>query len=141
MNEYTSTAMNVDLWAKHFKLMAQGKIKPNKHQVFIVDKTADIPTESRGTDKAMHLKMVTPAAQALEIATSDIKNADAAATDADPISHFPGEHQERPYPRKRPTPTNRKRPAKTVQNKVSNTDSKKKKSGKTPKQWQQYLKF
>ncbi len=140
MNEYTSTAMNVDLWANHFKLMAQGKIKPNKHHVFLVNKTASPPTTGEGAEKPMQLKMVTPAAQALEIATSDIKNAEIAPTDADPISHFPSEHQNKQQPSKRVTAV-RKRSAKTVQNKVSKPESKKKKVGKTPKQWQQYLNF
>ena len=136
MNDFTSTTSNVELWSKHFRLMAQGKIKPNKHQVFLVDKTA-LQSTPGGNQKGMEVKMVTPAAQAIEIASSDIKNAGAAPTDADPISHFPSEQHQQQHTQ----PTSRARTVKRKsQTKVDSTSqSKKKKTTKKPKQWQQYI--
>ena len=128
MNGYTASTANIDEWTNHFKLMAQGKLKPNKHQLFLLNKN----TETKPEKNNVQLKLVTPVAQAVEIASSDLKNLDSAPTDADPISHFPKENLDISAPTKKP----RGRPKTSTTTKLKN---KPKKPIKSPKQWEKFL--
>ena len=87
MNSYTAMTSDVKLWENHFKKMVNGNINPNKYGLFVVEKSnTGIQKE---TDVSPHYKMVTPAAQALEIAESDIKNSELQQKDIEPITYFP----------------------------------------------------
>ena len=84
---------DVKLWENHFKKMVNGNINPNKYGLFVVEKSITSPQKEN--ESAPQYKMITPAAQALEIAESDIKHADEQPSDTLPITYFPS-LQEKP---------------------------------------------
>ena len=57
-------------WVRHFKLMAEGKLRPNAKGQFYVDNHQ----AGSGTDeKELRVEFVTPTAHAVELAKSEIK--------------------------------------------------------------------
>ena len=90
---YSASTADVDKWEDHFTDMAEGRIFPNKYGVFIVkskpsreDDSSEEKAEEE-SEKNIPLQLVTPSAQVLEIAKSDIKNAPPDG-ELDPVTHF-----------------------------------------------------
>ena len=89
MNRYTAISSDVEEWYQHFKKMAEGKLNPSKQGLYLIhnsDKTKEKPSDSSAETK---IELVSPSAQALEIAQSEAKHAADQPTDKDPITHFP----------------------------------------------------
>lgn len=87
MNRYSAMTSDVKMWENHFKKMVNGELKPTKEGIFLVEKNNTSPV--KGSDLSPQYKMVTPAAQAVEIAQSDIKHAQDQPKDSAPITYFP----------------------------------------------------
>lgn len=81
--------MDVEKWRRHFQRMADGKVKPNHRGHYIVEKI-----QSGGDTTTPEIKFVTPVAQDVEMAKSEIK-ANKSQT---------RERVQRGYKRKRHTP-------------------------------------
>ena len=60
--------MNAETWARHFRRMAEGKLKRNHKGHYVVEK---VRLEEKATKPTIEL--VTPVAQAVEIAKSELK--------------------------------------------------------------------
>ena len=60
--------MEVDKWKIHFKRMADGKLRPNPRGKYVIG-----ANQSGGTSKEPTVKFVTPMAQAVELAKSEMK--------------------------------------------------------------------
>lgn len=88
---YTAMSSDVKLWEAHFKKMVDGKVKPNRNGIFVVEKAVTSPPKE--SDSSPHYKMITPSAQALEIAQSDIKHAGEQPKDTEPITYFPNRQE------------------------------------------------
>ena len=67
---YTSSQeMDVETWKRHLTLMAEGKLRPNHEGLFLVDRVQT----GRGS-KEPKINFVTPIAQDIEMAKSELKN-------------------------------------------------------------------
>ena len=56
------------MWTRHFQRMAEGKLKPNHKGQYVVEKI-----QMGGTMKEPTINFVTPVAQAVELAKSELK--------------------------------------------------------------------
>ena len=61
--------MEVEKWKKHFALMAEGKVRPNHKGHYVVE-DKQVGSGSREPE----IKFVTPIAQAVELAKSELKD-------------------------------------------------------------------
>lgn len=87
-SSYSAMTSDVKLWENHFKKMVSGEVKPSKYGVFIVEKR-NTPRDMVNDSSTPGYKMVTPAAQAIEIAKSEVQHADEQPKDSAPITYFP----------------------------------------------------
>ena len=89
---YSASTNDIKKWENHFLEMAEGKVLPNKNGVFIVklkvSKKSMREKEGSVTEKDSNVRLVTPTAQVLEIAKSDIKNAPSSDIVSEPVTHF-----------------------------------------------------
>ena len=66
---------NVDRWTAHFKAMARGEVHPDKNGYYRVAGGSGSKLRGEGPQReGPNIKMVTPVAQAIEIAKADIKD-------------------------------------------------------------------
>ena len=59
----------VEMWTRHFQRMAEGKLKPNHKGQYVVEKI-----QMGGTMKEPTINFVTPVAQAVELAKSEVSS-------------------------------------------------------------------
>lgn len=60
--------MEVEKYKRHFRLMAEGKLKPNMHGNYIIEKS-----QKGGASSQPSINFVTPVAQAVELAKSELQ--------------------------------------------------------------------
>ena len=58
----------VEMWTRHFQRMAEGKLKPDHKGNYVVEKI-----QTGGVSKEPTIQFVTPVAQAVELAKSELK--------------------------------------------------------------------
>ena len=60
--------MEVEKWKRHFRRMADGKLRPNPKGKYVVD-----TNQTGGSSREPSLRFVTPLAQDVELAKSELK--------------------------------------------------------------------
>lgn len=106
MSGYTAMTNDVKLWEDHFKRMVDGKTFPDRNGIFLVEKS--ITSLEKESESKPEYKMITPAAQALEIAQSDVKHAEEQPKDSEPITYFPSTQEKKEEKKKRGRPAKKK---------------------------------
>lgn len=61
------TMDKVEMWTRHFQRMAEGKLKPDHKGHYVVEKI-----QTGGVSKEPTIQFVTPVAQAVELAKSEV---------------------------------------------------------------------